>query len=279
MPFVKIPPGIKIDYQIKGNPAGDSLILLHGWGGNKLDMDILIDKLSPAIREKYAILTITHRGHGDSDKPEGESESEILALYTMDQLAEDLKAVIDALNLDTPLILGGHSMGGMITFTFALKYPDLVKKIIPMSTTAGYDDPDHMRVIVDQYKNGTLPLDREGRRALIFGTAYSSKYIRQNKALIEEHLDFNLKTPDFVLKACLENFSLNYFVKDKLGEIKVPTLVLHGKWDGMQPYQNAVEIEEKMPNAKAVIIPKGPHMIIEETPEPTAQAIEEFLIV
>jgi pimeloyl-ACP methyl ester carboxylesterase len=70
----------------------------------------------------------------------------------------------------------------------------------------------------------------------------------------------------------------HYNYHDRMGEIKVPVLAIHGKKDNMQPWQNAIEMQEKMPDCKAVIIKKGSHMITDENQPEMFGAIDEFLV-
>ena len=121
--------GIKIAYEIHGE--GYPLILLHGFAMYKEFWKWQVKELS----KEFRVVTLDIRGCGKSDHPTEQ--------YSMEDLADDIKELLDYLNIDK-VHLGGHSFGGMIAQHFALNYPNNLNKLILMSTFAN------------------LPLDKSG---------------------------------------------------------------------------------------------------------------------
>lgn len=105
--------------------AGPPLILLHGIGSRGVSWWPVIDQLASHFR----LVVPDLRGHGDSDKP--------ATGYFLPDYAGDLAGLIDALDLDRPLILG-HSLGGAITLFWAVFHPDRAERIaledVPLRT-------------------------------------------------------------------------------------------------------------------------------------------------
>jgi pimeloyl-ACP methyl ester carboxylesterase len=66
--------------------------------------------------------------------------------------------------------------------------------------------------------------------------------------------------------------------KNRLGEIAVPVLIVHGTKDSLVPYENSVEVAKKIKNSKFVTIEGANHILILNNFEETARAIEKFLI-
>jgi len=166
----------------------------------------------------------------------------------------------------TQVIIVGHSLGGGIALLYALKYPDEVLGIIPIGSGArlrvhpmtletlekAIDDPDS--------STATEPppnplIDAE------LAEVMKRRRIENGPALILSYF----RTCD------------NFDILDRVQEINVPTLAICGTEDIMTPPKYTQYMVEKMPNAKAVIIPEGSHMVYVEKPKEVNQAINEFL--
>src|SRR5690606_23412625 len=107
--------------------GGHPLVLAHGFTGSKEDFS---DWVVPFAEAGFHVIVPDHRGHGDSDKPEGQEA------YSLAQFAEDLLALVDTLGFDR-FALVGHSMGGMFSQLVALKAPDRLQALVLMDTHHG----------------------------------------------------------------------------------------------------------------------------------------------
>src|SRR5258708_14107710 len=87
------------------------------------------DEQSRALRGRYRVLRYDTRGHGQTGAP--------AAGYTLDQLAEDLKGLLDGLGIPATHFVG-LSMGGMIGQVFAFKHPAMVQSLVLCDTTSRY---------------------------------------------------------------------------------------------------------------------------------------------
>ena len=110
--------------------GGRALLLVHGHVGAKEDFTPWLDRL--AERGWHAVAPDL-RGHGSSDKPQGEDR------YTLARLAADLVALVDALGW-TRFTLLGHSMGGMVAQLIALDHGDRLDGLVLMGTSHGVPD-------------------------------------------------------------------------------------------------------------------------------------------
>ncbi len=106
---------IKICYETKGD--GYPLILIHGYASKKETWIAQVDTLS----EQFKVITYDLRSCGMSSHPDQP--------YTLDTLVEDLKGLMDFLDIDTAH-LGGQSLGGWIIQNFVLKYPKRANKLV-----------------------------------------------------------------------------------------------------------------------------------------------------
>lgn len=106
--------GNKIYYKLIGE--GASLVFIHGILGFWRNFY----NISQAFKEDYSCLLYDQRGHGQSIQGEP---------YTVEQLSQDLKELLDFLNC-RPVVLVGHSLGGYVACFLAHQYPEYVKKIV-----------------------------------------------------------------------------------------------------------------------------------------------------
>jgi pimeloyl-ACP methyl ester carboxylesterase len=98
--------------------SGSPIVMLHGLSGHARTWD----HTAAALSDRYHVLALDQRGHGDSDwAPQ----------YGLGPMANDLLGFIDALNLDEVTLIG-LSMGGLVSFVFAAAHPDRVARMVIM---------------------------------------------------------------------------------------------------------------------------------------------------
>ncbi len=222
---------IKLHYTDHGE--GEVLILLHG---NTEENGIFIHQIE-YFKKKYRVIAIDTRGHGKS--PRGTKP------FTIRQFAEDLRDFMLEHEISKAHILG-FSDGGNIALVFALKYPDMVDRLI---------------------LNGAN-LDESGI------VEEAQQQIRKEYAEAEE----KAKTDPTVIKD-LEMLGLmvndpNISVEE-LANVKAKTLVLTGEDDLILPEHSAL-IAENIPDAKWVSIP-GDHWIANKYSKDFNRVVDEFL--
>src|SRR5712671_583929 len=115
--------GIEINYDKQG--SGPVVTLSHSLACN-LHM---WDDQAKALASRYTVLRFDTRGHGGTSAPAG--------AYSLDQMAEDLRALLDGLGIAQTHFVG-LSMGGMIGQVFALKYPAMVQSLVLCDTASRY---------------------------------------------------------------------------------------------------------------------------------------------
>src|SRR5262245_48142606 len=115
--------GIEINYEIEGD--GPLVTFSHSLACN-LSM---WDEQVRALKGRYRVLRFDTRGHGQSSAPPG--------AYTLEQLADDLKGLLDGLAIPETHFVG-LSMGGMIGQVFALKHPAMVQSLVLCDTASRY---------------------------------------------------------------------------------------------------------------------------------------------
>lgn len=116
MSKVVLSSGLKLHYQQVGE--GPDVVMVHGITGNLAVWHL---RLVPELASRCRLLTYDLRGHGLSDAPPSG--------YSLDDMADDLLGLLDALDLERPVVVG-HSYGADIALYFAAAHPDRVTEVI-----------------------------------------------------------------------------------------------------------------------------------------------------
>lgn len=109
--------GIEIAYDVAGNAEADVLMLLHGLGSARSTWDPLV----PSLAERYRVVVVDFRGHGESSHAPG--------TYTLEHFVPDTIALCERITTE-PVVMVGHSLGGVVSHTVAHLRPDLVRGLL-----------------------------------------------------------------------------------------------------------------------------------------------------
>jgi pimeloyl-ACP methyl ester carboxylesterase len=116
MPKAVLNSGITIHYQQVG--TGPDVVMVHGITGNLAVWHL---RIVPALADRFRLLTYDLRGHGYSDTPP--------TGYSPDAMATDLRELLDALEIERPVVIG-HSYGADISLYFAARHPERVREVV-----------------------------------------------------------------------------------------------------------------------------------------------------
>lgn len=222
---------IRLYYQEKGK--GRPLVLLHGNGEDGSYFRHQMEYFSP----QYRVLAVDTRGHGQS--PRG------TAPFTMSQFAQDLKTLLDELEINAPILLG-FSDGANIAMKFALRYPERLTALI---LNGGNLHPQGIK------RRFQIPIELGYRVVRLF--AGRSQEARRNMEILGLMVhEPNLKPQE-------------------LSAIQAPTLVIAGARD-MVKTAHTREIAAHIPHARLAILP-GDHFIAGKNPERFNREVEQFL--
>jgi pimeloyl-ACP methyl ester carboxylesterase len=267
--------GVKLSYLIHG--MGNSVIFIHGFGAKK-------EIWKPQIREisrKYQSITFDLRGTGESDRPD--------MPYTMKMLAEDIRGLMDAINVKKAHIIG-RSFGGMIAQHFALMYPEKVDKLILIATNYGRENVDWVEVA----KTGRLEEIETMRSNPLKAFKQKSKWVF--------HIKFRKEMERYPDKKFYGSFSMNDLIKestinpsrpqdiinqaeamkthytfDHLYKIKNKTLLIASSHDRQTPLSVMTEMRERIPNSKLKVIQEAGHFMTLSRASEVNKLILDFL--
>ena len=189
------------------------------------------------------------------------------ALKSVDECVDWLRQYLRAMGCSTDVVLAGHSLGGAIALTFALKYPQEVKGIIIISSGARLRVHSVFLTTCEQAMAGHPHKWHEMIEEWYRRTPADCrmKIIESQKAVGPA-----VMLNDFL--AC-DKFD----VMGRVHEIKLPALIICGESDFMTPVKYADYLGTKIANSRVVIVPGSGHSVFAEKPEVVNSAIEGFV--
>ncbi|PKB70878.1 MAG: hypothetical protein BZY87_08270 [SAR202 cluster bacterium Io17-Chloro-G6] len=237
----------------------DVLVLVHGYASSAAIWRYTLESLSP---DRYRVIVLNNRGAGESGRTPNEED------YTVETFANDLFNVVDALNLDG-FTLVGHSMGGATAAQFALKHQDRIKALVLMNSA-----PLNGRFLQDGWEEEL----REGLR----GSEPFSGDVGFNAPHVTE--DFKQAVTADIARNPVERFiggrrSMSGLrLRDRLGEINVPTLVFGTDRDTTVGIDNILAEYQALPEAvrHLQIIHGYGHSPNVEAPGVVARVLDRF---
>jgi 3-oxoadipate enol-lactonase len=253
--------GISVNYTLDG-PAGAPVVTLSHSLATTLAM---WDPQMTDLAARYRVLRYDTRGHGGSDAPAG--------AYTLDQLAEDARALLRALGIARTHWVG-LSMGGMIGQTLALQAPELFASLVLCDTSSRVPPEarptwgERIRVAQTQGMEPHVEptLDRW------FTPAFREKrpdVVERVRAMIRS------TSPTGYVGCCHAIAALD--LTDRLGAIKLPTLLIVGEDDPGTPVAASRVIRDRIPGSELVVLESAAHLSNLEQPEAFTRALTRFL--
>ena len=219
------------------------------------------------------VIALDNRGVGKSSRPNYP--------YTIDMFVEDIKALLDHLNIQDKIHLCGISLGGMIVQNFAVKYPEKLKTLILCATSAYYD-PGPLFQSFELIKD--LSLEEQVEALLPF--THSRTFLRKLKE--DPQLFDSLKTDTLFITPMNDpthfqdymnqgNAMYTHDTREFLKEIRVPTFILGAKKDRLIPYPHQEFLHENILNSKLEIFKGCGHAFTVEMPEKVNELLWSFI--
>ena len=272
---VAAPDGARLQVQewpATGPGDGPTVVLAHGWTLTRASWLPVVEQL---VGRGLRVVTYDQRGHGGSgplrDQPSVRS------------LGDDLAAVLDVVAPAGPVVLGGHSMGGMTVMAYAGLHPESfaarVVGVVLVATSAGDLQSTGLRSVeawamrlaarLPQVRAGRLVTTR-GQRALLFGTDADPEHVRLTR---EQVAGTTLPTMGRFFTALGEHDEA-----EALAQFEgVQTVVLVGDRDKLTPKRHAVRLAELVPHAELRVLPGRGHMLAYEATDEVVAAFTTLL--
>jgi proline iminopeptidase len=251
--------GIDLHYETEG-VGEETVIVVHGGPG--LPHEYFhpgLSNLGKYVRLVYfdrrADMLSTRSGH---------------ELATLEEMAEDVDALRQSLKLGRVTLLG-HSFGGAIALTYALKYPERVKRLILVSTSGMIESPSEVekRLVkaltpkelaafnaTEGIRGSGSPCDGVRHR---YRVLYPKYFFKSPDARSIDRGAYSVYFDMLARKLLVAGSSGGFDARDRLGSIKAPTLVIGGRYDLVTPLNHSGELTKGLPQAKLVVLERSGH--------------------
>jgi 3-oxoadipate enol-lactonase len=255
-----------LSFWVEQDRGGTPLLLIAGLGYASWCWQ----ELRAELRGAAAPLAFDNRGTGRSDKPPGP--------YSIEMLADDAAAVLHAAGHDSAHVLG-HSMGGYVALTLALREPGAVRSLILVGTSPGGPDtaPVPQETLESWKLAGTMPPADYARRSMphSFAPGWTDAHPEAFEGILARRLQFPTPAACWLAQyqACVDYVTRGI----DASTIRQPALVIHGAQDRVVPHHNGRLLSQRLPQAKFVSLPEAGHLPMLEDPEEFAALVRRHL--
>lgn len=243
---------------------GRAIVLLHGFPLDHTMWRHQVDLLS----SKYRVIAPDLRGFGASEAIPGTA--------TMEDMADDTSALLDALEVRQPVVLCGLSMGGYVAWEIVRKYAWRLAALVLCDTRSQPDTPAAANARLETAQRVLA----EGMGSLAENML--ERLLAPNTRERQPHLvqglrEVMLRTNPVGAAAALRGMAARRNATPLLRSIFVPTLVLGGVHDAISPPSEMQAMAAAIPGGRWVPIPEAGHMAPCENPHAVDRALVDFL--
>ncbi len=253
-------PAIAIDHA----GSGETLLFIHGIGGNRTNWHEQIEYFAP----RYSAVAIDVRGWGLSEDYDGE--------LNFDDVTNDIARVLAYLGAGACHLVG-LSMGGLIAQHVLWRRPDLVRSAVFADTSAGPGE-EHDAQWIEEFLRlrkapllaGKTPADiaPSVARSLMAPNAPESSTRRLEESIAALHKESYLKALDYVS---------NYKRKLDHASVRIPVHVMVGEFDNLTPLERAQSLAARFASCRVSVVPGAGHLSNMDNAQAFNQQLDAFL--
>lgn len=260
MPFHHATDGTRIHYQDTG--TGTPIVLIPGLGGD----GTFWSGVAGLVPATYRLITVDHRGAGQSDRPIGP--------YSIPQIAQDTLGILSDLSISKASLLG-HSTGGMIAQTIATTHPERVDNLVLSGT---WDQRDlRFRHMFEARMALLQNAEAEAYQKLTQALGYDPDWMEQHATAMKAELETaEARLAPMGVQLARIAMLLDHDCHTALPALQMPTLVLGAQDDALIPFRYSERLADRIPSARLHAL-SGGHFYPRTYPEPFAQAVTQFL--
>ena len=266
--------GVTTYVEEAGKSSGDTVVLIHGFGGGTFNWQYTLPGLASA---GYHVVAFDLKGFHLSDKSKDED-------YSHPSQAQYIKNVLKALNIDQASFIA-HSMGANVVSHFAFTNPEMIDKFVIVDGALSTENNFGLSVAGKLLK--IPPLRR-------WGQVYARSQVSEEK--LTEHLEVFYHDQEFITEPLVEEYrtvtkmenwdvALMKFISDynqntlpkPMSEIKNPILIIWGAHDKIIPLQTGEALRDSIPDASWTVLTDAGHLPMEERSSAFNERVIEFL--
>lgn len=263
--------GVKLFFQTRQKPQPRGVIVLcHGVGEHSSRYGNLLQSIDDTDLSVYAL---DHRGHGRSAGKRGH-------VMSFDEYIDDFDLLVQSAKKDhpgIPMIIMGHSLGGVIVFKYVLKYgQDFAGLILSSAGLKSKVEVPPLKAKVALVLSRVLP-------SLSMPTGLDSKLLSHDQKVVKDYIDDPLVHDLVSARWYTEFIAAGQECLNRSAEIVLPLLIIHGKADGIVDYRGSEEVMQKAASRdkEIYIFDNLYHETMNETPaerEQVLQVIKTWLL-
>lgn len=281
--FLTMENGTRVHYRDQGNPDGLAIVLVHGAMASLHTWEPWVDLLG----DRYRIVTLDLPAHGLT----GAAANDDPSAYGSDAYQRTVSAVTNALNLPR-FVLGGNSMGGGVTWRYAIAYPERVLAMILVNAVPADRNWSRTSPASSETQKNSAPvgfamlrqswfqaiaryLDPRWLVAQGLQSAYNNSPV-VDQGLIDRYYELIMRegTREAILKRSRGAWNSG---STDLSALTQPSLVIWGEKDSVIPVAVAYQFDQHLPETCTVIYDDLGHIPMEEAPQRTAADVVVFL--
>jgi 3-oxoadipate enol-lactonase len=245
-----------------GDRANPPLFLIHGIKQIKEVMS----SFAEILQDRFFVVAYDCLGHGKSDKPK---------TLTLADQGDALLGLIKAMGFKDAFVIG-ESMGSYVAQQAAIIDQAPIRKLILLVTKADGKTSSVSEYLKRQGIDGSKVPSEELLKA-VAGALWSPN---TPKSVIEsaEKVSSNQEPMSEEYNALIDKSCAGFDFRPDLPNIKIPTLVIAGQYDGLNPPSYGKAVADLIPKAKFIEIKDAGHMLRLEHPREVAKIVEEFFL-
>jgi 3-oxoadipate enol-lactonase len=232
---------VPVSYTVDGPADAPVVVLSNSLGADRGMWNPQV----PALAERYRVVTYDTRGHGQSPAPAGP--------YTIDDLTDDVVALLDEVEIEKAHVVG-LSLGGMTGMRLAARDPDRVDRLAVLCTSAKTDPQGFLDRAAAVRSGGTAPI-----ASTVVSRWLTPAYAAEHPDLVARLEAMIAGCDDEGYAACAEVVA-RMDLREELGRIAAPTLVISAAEDLALPPEHQKAIADGIPGAELLTVSPGAHL-------------------
>ena len=254
---VHLATGVTVPYLEQGDPQSAAVLLLHAWVESSASFDRLWQAMPPTLR----VFAMDQRGHGDADKPADG--------YALVNFADDIEAFMDAVGLQSAVLLGSSS-GGYVAQQIAVQAPRRVDGLVLVGAPRSLQGRP---AFADEVDRLTDPIDPSWVKESL---TWFPRYHDVPDWYIKDRIRDSLRVPAHVWIAGLAGLT-TAVPPSESGTITAPTLIMWGERDELLPPQDGYRLAAAIPGSRLIVYGDTGHLVLWEQPERVATDLANFV--